>query len=407
METFIFIADYVKWTLIIIISFYAFYLLFFSVAGLFKHKINLPAASAKKQIAVLVPGFKEDNVIFDSAQNSLNQDYGSEYYDLVIIADSFSPQTLQNLQTLPIKIIEVSFDISSKSKALNRAMEVLDKKYDIVVVLDADNLMEKRFLTKVNGAFEMGYIAVQCHRTAKNLNTPFAIMDAISEEINNHIFRKGHRVVGLSSALIGSGMAFEYQLFKDLMSKIDSFGEDKELELKLIEKKIKIEYLEDVYVYDEKTDIMKNLVRQRTRWISIQLSFAKNHFFKAFNQLLLKGNIDYFEKTVQHFQPPRILLGSFIFFIGVISLVFNFNAIKLDLIALFLMFVTSMLLSVPRKFMNISTLKITYLLPLGAILMLWSLINARKQVNSFNATEHSFISDPAENIIHKDIKNKK
>jgi hypothetical protein len=50
--------------------------------------------------------------------------------------------------------------------------------------------------------------AVQGHRTAKNTNNSWAILDAISEEINNNIFRKGHRVLGLSSAIIGSGMAF-------------------------------------------------------------------------------------------------------------------------------------------------------------------------------------------------------
>jgi len=34
-----------------------------------------------------------------------------------------------------------------------------------------------------------------------------ALLDGISEEINNNIFRKGHQTLGLSSALIGSGMA--------------------------------------------------------------------------------------------------------------------------------------------------------------------------------------------------------
>jgi hypothetical protein len=33
-------------------------------------------------------------------------------------------------------------------------------------------------------------------------NNSWAILDAISEEINNNIFRKGHRVLGLSSAII-------------------------------------------------------------------------------------------------------------------------------------------------------------------------------------------------------------
>jgi cellulose synthase/poly-beta-1,6-N-acetylglucosamine synthase-like glycosyltransferase len=45
----------------------------------------------------------------------------------------------------PIKLIEVSFDKSTKSKALNKAMATLDQDYDIAVVLDADNVMAPDF----------------------------------------------------------------------------------------------------------------------------------------------------------------------------------------------------------------------------------------------------------------------
>jgi hypothetical protein len=40
-------------------------------------------------------------------------------------------------------------------------------------------------LKKINAAFEYDFIAVQGHRTAKNTNNSWAILDAISEEINN------------------------------------------------------------------------------------------------------------------------------------------------------------------------------------------------------------------------------
>ena len=63
---------------------------------------------------------------------------------------------------------------------------------------------------------------MQGHRVAKNHNTNLATLDAVSEEINNNIFRSGHRAIGLSSALIGSGMAFDYELIKSEMAKIDA-----------------------------------------------------------------------------------------------------------------------------------------------------------------------------------------
>jgi cellulose synthase/poly-beta-1,6-N-acetylglucosamine synthase-like glycosyltransferase len=109
------------------------------------------------------------------------------------------------LRELPITTYEVTFETSTKAKALNYAMSQLTEQYDIALILDADNIMATDFITKLNATFDLGYQVVQGHRTAKNTNSPTAILDAISEEINNHILRKGHRALGLSSALIGSG----------------------------------------------------------------------------------------------------------------------------------------------------------------------------------------------------------
>jgi cellulose synthase/poly-beta-1,6-N-acetylglucosamine synthase-like glycosyltransferase len=70
------------------------------------------------------------------------------------------------------------------------------------------------------------------------------MLDAISEEISNNIYSKGHRAIGMSSRLAGSGMAFSYQLYKDT-STIDSVAEDKELELNLLRRGYKFEYRDD------------------------------------------------------------------------------------------------------------------------------------------------------------------
>ena len=78
---------------------------------------------------------------------------------------------------------------------------------------------------------------------AKNLDTPLARLDALSEAVNNHVFRRGHAALGLSAALIGSGMAFDYALFAELMAQAEAVGGfDKELELTLTRRGIRIAY---------------------------------------------------------------------------------------------------------------------------------------------------------------------
>ncbi|MDD3299684.1 MAG: glycosyltransferase [Bacteroidales bacterium] len=292
------------------LGFASIYFLFFSIAShIPKKDVDRAKPSAIRSIAVLIPGYKEDNVILDVAKDALEQNYPKDFFDVIVIADSFKKETLIQLKTLPIKVIEVSFDKSTKSKALNKAMEILPDKYDIAVILDADNIMAGDFLNQVNKSFNNGYQVVQGHRKAKNLNTSFAVLDAISEEINNSIFRKGHRAVGLSSALIGSGMAFSYSFFKTRMASIKAIGGfDKELELTLLRDGYKIDYLDNAIIYDEKVQKADVFANQRRRWLSAQFVYFRRFFGSGLIHLLTKGNIDFFDKVYQMISPPRVLL---------------------------------------------------------------------------------------------------
>ena len=72
----------------------------------------------------------------------------------------------------------------------------------------------------------------------------YGYLDAISEVDKQSIFRLGHVNLGMSAALIGSGMAFEYPLFYDAMMDNTSVGGfDRVLEMKLLYKGIHIHYL--------------------------------------------------------------------------------------------------------------------------------------------------------------------
>ena len=62
--------------------------------------------------------------------------------------------------------------------------------FDMVVIMDADYTTTPHLLHELNKASAVGVRAIQAHRTAKNLNTDIALLDAASEEINNGIFRK-------------------------------------------------------------------------------------------------------------------------------------------------------------------------------------------------------------------------
>jgi cellulose synthase/poly-beta-1,6-N-acetylglucosamine synthase-like glycosyltransferase len=397
MEILKLIIQIIEWILVLYFGFAAFYVLLFSVAGIFNKKLKIIENPKMNRFAVLIPGYKEDAVIVEVAKDALQQNYPKELFDVVVIADSFQPETIQLLKQLPVVLVEVSFEKSTKSKALNRAMAQIGDGYDVALILDADNLMEPDFLDKVNQSFNQGFKVVQGHRKAKNTNTSFAILDAISEEVNNHIFRKGHRVLGFSSALIGSGMAFDYQFFKTTMSEVDAVGGfDKELELRLLKGGYKIEYLHNAEVLDEKVQKSDVFANQRKRWLSAQFIYFQRYFFDGIKQLLTKGNFDFFDKVYQMIAPPRVLL------IGVVTIITLFyllvNLILPDSSFLWFSYLVwiaitgvvylSFLFAIPVKFYNLKTLNALITLPKAFALMFLSLFKLKGANKKFIHTAH-------------------
>ncbi len=400
LKIIIWIVEYILFAYLFLATLY---ILIFAIAGIFYRQKQKLKVSKFRKFAVLIPGYKEDAVIINVARQATLQDYPDDKYEVIVIADSFKQETLDGLRKLPIRVVEVVFEVSKKSKALNKCMEIIGDDYDVAFVLDADNIMEPDVLKKINATFDRGFYAVQGHRTAKNLNANFAILDAMSEEINNHIFRKGHRVLGISSALIGSGMGLDYKLFKETMATVDSVGEDKEVELKIIKQGYRIDYVHDAVIYDEKTQKSGAFVNQRRRWIAAQIDYFKSHILDGVKELVAKGNFDYFDKVFQMIQPPRILLSGILFIITLIMGIINylpFSRLKTFFVPdwkLWLALLTgtafALLISIPRKFYNRKTFKALLSLPHGFLLMLISLFKIKGATKKFLHTEHAHLDD--------------
>lgn len=249
----------IDWFLYILFTINVLYLLVHSLASC---KFSLPKtdkATKHKRFAILIPAYKEDAVIHECVHSCLQQDYPVDHFETIVISDRMQPETNASLAALPIRLVEVHFEKSTKSKSLNVGMAAIGDDFDIALVLDADNVIPSDYLSDINDLFANPDVeAVQTHRIAKNMNNDMALLDAVSEEINNTIFRLGHAKLGLSAALIGSGMAFRYDLFRDTMLNIKAVGGfDRELELTLLYQGKRFYYLPDTFVFDEKSRIRR------------------------------------------------------------------------------------------------------------------------------------------------------
>ena len=242
----------------------------------------------------------------------------------------------------PITLLTPNFKNSSKSKSLQFAINNLPqfKIYDIVVVLDADNIVLPEFLEELNAAYEYaGTKAIQVHRLSKNRDTSSAILDATFEEINNSIFRLGHVAIGMPSAIAGSGMAFDFNWFKDNITKISEALDDKELEALLLRQRIYIDYFDHILVFDEKTRSSSDFNRQRNRWVFTQFhSVIRN--IRHLPHAIVNKQYDLIDKILQWLLVPRTIMMSVIILMSIVlSPIYLTLAIKWWVLAAFILFI--------------------------------------------------------------------
>ena len=374
------------------------YILFFALVSMMWKKQESPLSSYMDRLSalrepkshtflVLFPAYNEDRVIVNSVHTFLGQYYPYEDFHVCVISDHMQPETNEKLRQLPITLLQPIFEKSSKAKAMQYAMDYFKlRDFDYIVILDADNVVGSDFLDKLNGVCQKGYQAIQCHRCAKNANNDIAVLDGVSEEINNTLFRKAHNRIGLSSALIGSGMAFDYQWFRKNVYKLSTACEDRELEALLLKQKIHIHYEAGIHVFDEKVSNTDNFQKQRLRWMTAQVQ-SLLRLLPYIPKAIVTGNIDFIDKTIQQALIPRSMLIVITFVMAcLITLLSRVWCLKWWL--LFLFICLSLYVSTPRQLRRHSVYGKLLVLPNLVARMLLNLMKIDHKNTDFLHTEH-------------------
>lgn len=370
------------------------YILFFTIVSLIWRKPASKLSSEVKSLhadqyytfLVLYPAYNEDRVIVSSVQQFFGQHYPYDRFHTVVISDHMQPETNDKLRELPITLLTPIFEKSSKAKAMQYAMDQIKETYDYVVILDADNVVNSDFLEKLNEVCAMGHQAIQCHRCAKNSNNNIAVLDGVSEEINNTIFRKAHNRIGLSSALIGSGMCFDYKWFKENVYKLSTAGEDREMEALLLMQGIYIHYEENIPVFDEKVSNKDNFQKQRQRWMTAQIQ-SLFRMLPYIPQAIKTKNINFIDKTIQQALIPRSMLIVLTFTMATL-MTFLSQVWCLKWWLLFFLICLSLYLATPKVLRTYSMLSQVFSIPTLVWRMILNILKIDRKNTDFIHTIH-------------------
>lgn len=370
--------EYVELLLFAICTFTVFYLLIYAIAATSNRTDKYSKSRVKHRFAVLIPAYEEDDYILYAVKSFLQQEYPIDCFDIIVISDHLKPETNLLLSQYPIILLKAQFKKSSKTRSVKAAMSQLQEgQYDIVLIMNADNVVDKNFLEEINNTYASGSNAIQAHRIYQERPSNVSVLNAIADEINNSILRAGHVNLGLSASLNGSGTAIDFTWFKENISHLKDDDDEKVIESLLLRERMYVEYLNNTHVYALKNGGKKKFYAQRGNWI-------RGQYYSLFTNIgnlpgaILGGNFDYADRILQWFIFPRTILLGIIILFGFLSIYFDWSACLKWWGLLFTLLLT-MAIATPNYLVDSKFNKAMKAIPLLAIGMVFNILLGRKK----------------------------
>ena len=315
------ILTYTDLFIFILIALTVLYLGVFAFTSMFARNNEIPKAKNQNRFIILIPSYKNGKSVEMSVNSILGQTYPQRLFDVTVIADHEDEITMFHLAQQPVTLLTPNYAKSTRTKSLQLAINNLPqfKIYDVVIILDAGDVVEPEFLEQMNDAYESaGTKAIQAHKVSFNRDTVSARLSAIFEEINNSIFRRGHITVGLSAAMSSSGMVFNFEWFKQQILAAKINWADKELEALLLRHHIYVDYFDNIMVYGEKARQAEEFNRQHRNWIITQWRAILRNL-RYLPQAIIQKHYDLIDKLFQWMLLPRIVMMIIILLMCVIT----------------------------------------------------------------------------------------
>ena len=354
---------------------------------LFAKKGNQPAIQKKNEadFAIIVTAYEQTFTVPAVIDSILKMNYSN--YLVYIVADKCDISTLKFADERII-VLRPEETLGSNTRSHFYAINRFKRAHERLTIIDSDNLVEREYLNEINKLFEKCFIAVQGLRSAKNLDTMVACLDAARDMYYHFFDGEALFALGSSATLAGSGMAFTTTLYKDCLEQLDITGAgfDKVLQYEIVKRGTRIAFTSKAIVYDEKTSGSEQLVKQRARWINTWFRYFKFGF-----HLLGKGITRF---NWNQFLFGVILLRPPLFIFLLLSVVFAAANVFISLTAVliwigaFAAFVISFMLGVAHSKPDKAIYRSLYGIPKFMFWQVLALLKIRKANQISVATTH-------------------
>lgn len=241
------------------------------IIGFFFTRKFKPAKN-KHKYGIVIAARNEEKVIGNLLDSINKQDYPKELLTVFVVADNCTDQTAKVAREHGAICYE-RFDDAHRTKgyALEFLFDRIEEDYGRMsfegyFVFDADNLLKKDYVTKMNDAFDDGEKIITSYRNTKNFDENWIASTYALHWIRS--IRYNHRarsVLHLATNIQGTGFLFTNEIVKNGWH-YTSLTEDRALTADAVAQGYQISYQNEAMFYDEQPVSLKVALRQRTRW---------------------------------------------------------------------------------------------------------------------------------------------
>jgi cellulose synthase/poly-beta-1,6-N-acetylglucosamine synthase-like glycosyltransferase len=348
-----------------------------------KRRDTTAPADGETSFAAIVTAHRDTRFIPPLVDSFCKQTY--QHFIVYVVADDCDVSDL-HCSDPRIRILRPEIPFHAKTKSIAYAVAQFEQAHDALIIFDSDNLVHPNYLSNLNRYFKDGFRAVQTHMLSKNIGNTYAKLDSVGHIYNTFTEREAKMRLGISSAILGLGIAIDLQLYREIFYNNALGGFDKKLQIQLVQKVKQIAFAADCIVYDEKVEDGDTLEKQRTRWIFTYFNYFKESF-SLFIHGIKRMRISEVMMGLMMLRPPLFIL----FFIGLLLMVsglFLKPFIAVVWAMLFLLFILNFVWVIAAHSRQKGMVQSLIHLPRMVIRQVKSLLKIKSASKDFLKTEH-------------------
>lgn len=275
--------------MIIVGILYAYQLIYLFVP-LLKRRRREKGPYPQKRYAFVIAARNEETVIGHLLDSICQQDYPAELITTYVVADNCTDSTAQIARDHGARVYTRTNKAQvGKGYALEWIFAQIKEQegydhFDAFVILDADNILKRDYLTQLNKTAAQGYQVFSSYRNTKNFGQSWIASGHSLWYLHDSChLNRSRALLNVGCMVTGTGYGFVKELLEETKGwPFHCLTEDIEFSTWCAIHKIKIGFAHNAILYDEQPSTMNVSWRQRTRWsqggIQVSVRYFRDYF---------------------------------------------------------------------------------------------------------------------------------